>query len=70
MQVSDPLDPRAVLGTVKAQPSSMEARGRACPTASLDRPCARRVRSPQAGTKERPPGTNKGTAQIKELSMT
>ena len=35
-------------------------------------PCARRVRGPQVGTKERPPGTNKGTAQSKmrSLSMT
>jgi hypothetical protein len=28
-------------------------------------PCARRVRGPQVGTKERPPGTNRGTAQMR-----
>ena len=54
-------DPRAVLGAVKAWPGSMEASGKAGATASLDRPCARRVCSPQVGTKERPLGTNKGT---------
>jgi hypothetical protein len=35
-------NPRAVLGAVKAWPGGMEARGKACATASLDRPCARR----------------------------
>jgi hypothetical protein len=36
-------DPRAVLGAVKARPGSMEARGKACATASLDGPCAARL---------------------------
>jgi transposase len=33
-------------------------------------PCARRVRGPQVGTKERPPGTNRGNSTNEELSMT
>ena len=43
MQASDPLDPRAVLGTVKAQPGSGRARRQDSTTAGLDGPCARRV---------------------------
>jgi hypothetical protein len=54
-------NPRAVLEAVKAWPGSTEARGKARATASLDDPCARRVCTRKAGTKERPPGTNKGT---------
>ena len=44
MQASDPLDPRAVLGAVKAQPGNAGARGKPSATAGLDRPCARRDR--------------------------
>ena len=44
MQSSDPLDPRAVLGPVKAWPGNGEAKGKPRATASLDRPCARRDR--------------------------
>jgi hypothetical protein len=52
-QHPDLLDPRAVLGPVKAWPASMEARGKASATASLDGPlCAARLHA-QAGTKER-----------------
>jgi len=54
MQVSDPLDPRAVLGAVKAQPGNAGASRKPSATAGLDRPCARRDRRLQAGTKERP----------------
>jgi transposase len=54
-------DPRAVLGPVKAWPGNMDPRGKISATASLDGPLrAARPRS-QAGTKERPHGTNKGT---------
>ena len=54
-------DPRAVLGDVKAWPGSVEARCKACATASLDGPLRAARLHAQAGTKERPPGTNKGT---------
>jgi hypothetical protein len=54
MQASDLLDPRAVLGAVKAQPGNAGARRKPSVTAGLDRPCARRDRRLQAGTKERP----------------
>ena len=43
MRSSDPLDPRAVLGAVKARPGSGRARLEVGATAGLDRPCARRV---------------------------
>ena len=68
---SQPLERGAVLGPVKAWPGNAGARGEPSATASLDGPCARRLRdTAQAGTKERPPGTNKGTAHDKERSMT
>jgi transposase len=67
---SDQLERRAVLGAVKARPGSRGARCRDRATAGLDRSCARRACTPQAGTKERPQGTNKGTARSEELSMT
>ena len=51
---TDPLNPRAVLGPVKAWPGNAGARGKASATANLDGPCARRDRRLQAGTKERP----------------
>jgi hypothetical protein len=49
MQASDPLDPRAVLGAVKAQPGNAGARRKPSAKAGLDRPCARRDRRLQAG---------------------
>jgi hypothetical protein len=51
---------------VKAWPGNAGARGKTSATACLDAPCARRVSGSQAGTKERPPGTNKGTARSTE----
>jgi hypothetical protein len=67
---SNPFDPRAVLGAVKARPGGGRARRPDSTTAGLDGPLrAARLRA-QAGTKERPPGTNKGTARSEELSMT
>jgi hypothetical protein len=39
---SNPLDPRAVLGAVKAQPGNAGARRKPSATAGLDRPCAAR----------------------------
>ena len=53
---------RAVLGAVKAWPGSMGARGKARATANLDGPLRAARLHAQVGTKERPPGTNKGTA--------
>src|SRR6186713_822388 len=38
MQASDPLDPRAVLGAVKAQPGNAGASRKPSATAGLDRP--------------------------------
>jgi hypothetical protein len=63
MQASDPLDPRAVLGAVKAQPGNIGANRKLGATAGLDRPCARRDRRLWAGTKERP------LARTKELPI-
>jgi hypothetical protein len=54
MQASDPLDPRAVLGAVKAQPGNAGARRKPSATAGLDRPCARRISAPA--------GRDEGTA--------
>ena len=38
MRLSDPLDPRAVLGAVKARPGSRRARREVSATAGRDRP--------------------------------
>ena len=59
MQASDPLDLRAVLGAVKAQPGNAGASRKPGATAGLDRPFAIDVL--RAGTKERP------LARTKEL---
>ena len=40
MQASDPPDPRAVLGAVKARPGNAGASRKPSATAGLDRPCA------------------------------
>ena len=62
MQSSDPPDPRAVLGPVKAWPGNAGAKGKPRATASLDGPCARRDRQ-YAGRDE---GTT-SPARTKEL---
>ncbi|MEH2539492.1 hypothetical protein V1278_007491 [Bradyrhizobium sp. AZCC 1577] len=51
---TDPLNPRPVLGTVKAWPGHAGARGKARATANLDGPCARRISAPA--------GRDEGTA--------
>jgi hypothetical protein len=62
MQASpDPLDPRAVLGAVKARPGNAGARSKPSPTADLDRPARDAIDALRAGTKERP------LARTKEL---
>ena len=66
-QRPDLLDPRAVLRPVKAWPGNTGARRNVIATASLDGPLrAARSSYPQARTKERPLGANKGTARSKE----
>jgi hypothetical protein len=66
MQASDPLDPRAVLGAVEAQPGNAGASRKPSATAGLDRPCARRDRRDE-GTAL---GSNKGTERYEEQAMT
>jgi hypothetical protein len=61
MQASDPLDPRAVLGAVKAQPGNAAASRKPSATAGLDRPSRDAIDVLRAGTKERP------LARTKEL---
>jgi len=62
MQASDPLDPRAVLGAVKARPGNAGASRKPSATAGLDRAPARdAIDALRAGTKERP------LARTKEL---
>lgn len=53
MQASDPLDPRAVLGAVKAQPGNAGASRKPNATAGLDRACDA-IDVLRAGMKERP----------------
>jgi hypothetical protein len=66
---SDPLDPHAVLGAVKAQPGNAGASCKPSATAGLDRPCARRDRR-SAGREGTALGSNKGTARYEEHVMT
>jgi hypothetical protein len=61
MQPSDPFDPRAVLGAVKAQPGNAGASRKPGATAGLDRPARDAIDVLRAGTKERP------LARTKEL---
>ena len=60
MQASDPLDPRAVLGAVKARPGNAGARRKPSATA-LTAPARDAIDVLRAGTKERP------LARTKEL---
>ena len=59
------LDPRAVLGPVKAW-AMLEQAASYARRPALTAPARGAPSLPQAGTKERPPGTNKGTARSKE----
>ena len=59
---SNPRDPRAVLGAVKAQPGNAGASRKPSATADLDRPARDAIDVLRAGTKERP------LARTKELS--
>jgi hypothetical protein len=62
MPASDLLDPRAVLGAVKAQPGNAGSGRKASATAGLDRPCARRERRSAGRDEGTAFGSNKGTA--------
>ena len=63
MQASDPLDPRAVLGAVKAQPGNATPERAASPARrpALTAPARDAIDVLRAGTKERP------LARTKEL---
>ena len=54
MQPSDPLDPRAVLGAVKALAGNVGASRKPSATAGLHRPARDAIDVLRAGTKERP----------------
>ncbi len=70
MQASDPLDPRAVLGAVKARPGNVGASRQPSATAGLDRPCARRDRRSAGRDEGTVLGSNKATARYQEQAMT
>jgi hypothetical protein len=65
MQASGPLDPRAVLGAVKAQPGNAGARRKPSATAGLDGPARGASLHPQVGTKERSLGRTKELAEMR-----
>jgi hypothetical protein len=62
MQESDPLDPRAVLAAVKAQPGNAGASRKQARRPALTAPARDAIDVLRAGTKERP------LARTKELS--
>lgn len=62
MQASDPPDPRAVLGAVKAQPGNAEPAASQARRLALTAPARDAIDVLRAGTKERP------LARTKELS--
>jgi hypothetical protein len=62
MPASDLLDPRAVLGAVKAQPGNAGADRKQARRPALDRPCARRERRSAGRDGGTAFGSNKGTA--------
>jgi hypothetical protein len=70
MQSPDLLDPRAVLGAVKARPRNTGASRKCRATAGLDRACARRDRHRAGRDEGTVPQPNKGTAQHEEHAMT
>ena len=67
---SNPLDPHAELGAVKAQPGNAGASCKPSATAGLDRPCARRDRRSAGRDEGTALGSNKGTARYEEQAMT
>lgn len=70
MQASDPLDPRAVLGAVKARPGNAGAGRKQSATAGLDRP-GRTTRSTFCGPGQRNgPWLEQRTARYEEQGVT
>ena len=67
---SNPRDPRAVLGAVKAQPSNAGASRKPSQRPALTAPARDAIDVLRAGTKELPLGSNKGTARYEEHAMT
>jgi hypothetical protein len=67
---SNPRDPRAVLGAVKARPGNAGASRKPSATAGLNRPCARRDRRSAGRDEGTAFGSNKGTARYQEQAMT
>ena len=70
MQTSDPPDPRAVLGAVKAQPGNTQRAVSQGRRPALTAPARDAIDVLRAGTKERPFGPNKGTTRYQEQAMT
>ena len=62
---SNPLDPRAVLGAVKARPGNAGASRTSSATAGLDRPARDAIDALRAGTKERPMARTKELRDLK-----
>jgi hypothetical protein len=67
---SNPRDPRAVLGAVKARPGNAGARRKPGATAGFDRPCARCDRRSAGRDEGTALGSNKGTAPYEEQART
>jgi hypothetical protein len=70
MQACNLLDPRAVLGAVKAQPGNAGACRKPARRPALTAPARDAIDVVRAGTKERALGSNKGTARYEEQAMT
>ena len=69
MRSSDPFDPRAVLGAVKARPGNGRARCEPARRPTLTAPARDAFDDARAGTKEPSSGTNKGTQRDEERAM-
>lgn len=65
MHASNPLDPRGVLGAVKAQPGTPEPAASQARRPALTAPARDAIDALRAGTKERPLSSNKGTADMR-----
>ena len=65
MQASDPLDSRAVLGAVKAQPGNAGASCKPSATAGLTAPARDAIDVLRAGTKERPKARTKELGEMR-----
>jgi hypothetical protein len=70
MRSSDPLDPRAVLGALKARPGSAQRDVSSVPRPALIAPARDAIDVVRAGTKERPQARTKELRELKEHAMT